>query len=406
MKIAHWAKFYPPEWGGMERVTRDLATGMAELGMRTIVIAFARDPALSGDGTVEGVRVVRAPLLANPANQPMSFRWVWGCIRHSWRSGAVIIHAPNLMALLPLAVLMLFRPFGIGPRRRLLVWHSDIVGKGWLGLLVRPAEELLARLSTVIVATSPPYAEASAVLRRHRRKVRIVPLGIDPPDLPPPELLPEMPPLPERLAQRIAGRPLILSIGRLVPYKGFDTLIRAVASLEAEAVCVIVGTGPERQALEELARRMGVADRVLFAGSCSGAELAALFRHARLYAMSSSMRSEAFGVVLLEAMSHGLPIVACDIAGSGVPWVARQGENALIVPPGDAAALDDALSALLGDKALSARLGAAGKRGFAASFTKAAMVRGYLEALAPVSGAQPAFCSSTVSNSSSLGGPA
>lgn len=381
MRVAHLAKYYPPEWGGMERVTHDLAQGMAEAGIASHVIAFTRDPGMAGEvRESDRIRITRCPLLANPANQPLSPGWVWQALKGALAADAVVVHGPNLLALPVMALLALLRLFGRGPASRVLLWHSDIVDKGMLGTVVRPFELVMAALSDRIIATSPPYAAASPVLRRFAGRVTIVPLGIDPLD---PATLHEVPD--DDLTRWIGARRLILSVGRLVPYKGFDVLIEAMAALRerADCCCVIVGTGPERPALDAQIAAAGVADAVRIVGPLPAERLQAFYRQAFVYCMSSRLRSEAFGVVLLEAMSHGLPLVVTQIAGSGVPWVAGVPDDALGAPVEDSAALARALATLLDDSALAHRLGAASARRFADQFTKARMVALTTTALAP-----------------------
>lgn len=378
MKIVHLAKYYPPEWGGMERVTHDLVTGMADAGIASDVIAFTRTPARAGTSHDGAARVTRCRLQGNPANQPLSLGWLCAAVKAGSDSDGVIVHAPNLLALPVMMVLALLRVIGRGPRDIILLWHSDIVDKGPLGAVMRPFELAMAALATRIVATSPPYAEASPVLRRFQHKVAIVPLGIDP--APPP---PASPALDPDLAQWIAGRPLVLSVGRLVPYKGFDILIEAMAQIAAgrACCCLIVGSGPLADPLQADIARLGLSGHVRIVGPLAAEQLDALYRSAAVYCMASRMRSEAFGVVLLEAMSHGLPIAATDIAGSGVPWVAGGPEVAVVVPPENSPALARALAGLLDDPARARQMGSAALARFQRQFTRAAMVAGTIQLL-------------------------
>ncbi len=371
MKIAHWAKFYPPEWGGMERVTHDLASGMAHEGLSVTAIAFTRDLDAPKNSVVDGVRVLRSRVRWSAGSQPLSIHWIIHCFWESMRSQAILIHAPNLLALLPLLMLCCLRLVGKGPRTRLLMWHSDIIDKGMAGKISRPLEHLLALLSTHIISTSLPYAEGSPVLRVHRRKVKVIPLGIEPPPT-------KGEVLPANLAGFISSRSLLLSTGRLVPYKGFATLIAAVAEVRQDVACIIVGTGPLEAELRAQVRALGQNTRILLAGRQSAEALDALYRHASMYIMSSNMKSEAFGVVLLEAMSHGLPIVASDIPGSGVPWVAQNGVNALTVPPGESTSLADAISTLLENPIQTRSLAQAGRRRFHAEFTCSRMIADFM----------------------------
>lgn len=377
MRIVHLAKYYPPEWGGMERVTFDLVNGMAAKGIRSHVVAFTRDASQAGGTYGEIVEITRCRMFANPANQPISLSWLWCSLSAGAKSDAVIVHAPNFLALLVLVGLRLLRLVGIGPRHRLLLWHSDIVEKGALGLIVRPLELAMAMLATRIIATSPPYAEASNVLRRFSARLEIIPLGIDPVEHTTSQFQ-----LDPDLARWIDGRPLVLAVGRLVPYKGFDILIDAAGRLtdRLDICCLIVGTGPEAHRLNNLIAASGLADSVRIVGPVNAAQLDALYRTAAVYCMSSRLRSEAFGVVLLEAMSYGVPIVATSIEGSGVPWVAGS-ETSLIVPVENADALACAIEEIVTDPELARRLGKAALGRYAARFKRAQMVESFVALL-------------------------
>jgi glycosyltransferase involved in cell wall biosynthesis len=374
MKIVHWAKYYPPEWGGMERVTVDLANGMAACDIATVVVAFSRDAGLPASEERDGVRVIRARQLAQPLNQPISPRWIWQCVAQSFRADAVIVHAPNLLAAIPAIMLLFCGLFGRGPKTRIVLWHSDVVDKGMLGKLLQPIEHLLAIFATCIVATSPPYAAGSSLLSRYPAKIRIIPIGIRSPE--PPSVQQIISP---EIGKLVTGRPIILSVGRLVGYKGYRDLVAAAALLKREYTLLIVGTGPDAGALARQISDLGLNDNVFLVGGCSQQDLDFLFRSASIFALASCKKSEAFGVVLLEAMSHGLPIVACDIPGSGVPWVARNLENALISPVNEPHSLAVNIDRLLSDADLMAEMGQRGFSMFAERFTLSNAVQAYVK---------------------------
>lgn len=251
----------------------------------------------------------------------------------------------------------------LGRRPRIIIhWHSDIVGKGFLGRLVRPFERSMLKRADAIICTSPPYAGHSGALASWRDKVRCVPIGL--PDPSPEGTVP----LPEPFRSFRAGKRLIFSAGRLVPYKGFRFLIEAMAHLPADVSLVIAGEGPLGEELRSLASDLGVQDRVLFAGRVSDLEMDALFRHADLFCLPSIERSEAFGVVLVEAMARGIPLVATRIPGSGVSWVNEQGVSGLNVEPGQGRALASACSEILSDAGLRSRLAAGARSRFLAQF--------------------------------------
>jgi rhamnosyl/mannosyltransferase len=220
---------------------------------------------------------------------------------------------------------------------------------------------VLDRASRIIVA-SPPMAETAEQLADHRDKCVVVPYGID---VAPFEMTPEMT---ARVAaiRADARRPLLLFVGRLVPYKGVDVLVRAM--VDTPAHLVIIGDGPLRAPLEQLAADLGVADRVRFAGTLPDPDVVGHYHACDTFVLPSVTRAEAFGMVQLEAMACGKPVISTDLP-SGVPWVNRHGESGLVVPPGNVERLREAIGTLLRDEPLRARLGAGARQRDARDFT-------------------------------------
>lgn len=364
MRIVHWAKYYPPEWGGTELITHDQANAGAAAGHDVAVVAFTRTKSSSETGN--GVSVHRAKVLADIDSQPLSLRWLMLAARQGRGADIVHIHTPNLLA----AVALLFVPSRV---RILLQWHTDVVEKGVLGWLARPLERYMVHRAQRILATSAVYAEASPVLRRFSSKTLAIPLGIADP-----ALAPASERLPAAIAEFLRGRPFALAVGRAVPYKGFEYLVRAAAELRSDMAIVIVGTGPLEAGLRALVDELGAGDRVLFAGRVSLEDLHALFAAASLYVMCSVKRSEAFGLVLLEAMGHGLPTVATAIPGSGVAWVAGEGQTGRIVPPRDPSALARALDELMADPDARASFAKRARERYERLFTRERMLEAVL----------------------------
>lgn len=186
--------------------------------------------------------------------------------------------------------------------------------------------------------------------------------------------------MPAALESQIGSRKLVLAVGRLVPYKGFDVLIRAAKQFVKDSVVVIVGSGPLEQELQHAIEQDGLEDRIVLAGRLSDTALHALFERATLYCLPSTYRAEAFGVVLLEAMTFGLPIVASDIPGSGVPWVNQHGVSGINVPIGDEKALAEACNQILGSEELRSRLSKGARQRFLAEFTEEVSVKRMMSA--------------------------
>ena len=370
LNIVHFGKYYLPETGGIESVTASLARGAASAGHRVTVVCFKKMEA-SDDEVIDGVRVVRAPIARSIASQPLGAKYIRHCLRESRDANVIHLHAPNMLGALCCLL--------AGKRPRLLVhWHSDVIDKGWLGKAFRPLESALLKRANCIVATSSVYAEASPTLNPFRQKVSVVPIGVPRAKAPAsPELAASV--IPPELRTRLAGKQLVLAVGRLVPYKGFGVLIAAAKHLRADATVVIVGTGPLRQSLQAEIDGGGLGHRVCLAGRLTDAALHALFAHASVYCLPSLHRAEAFGVVLLEAMSYGVPIVATQIPGSAVPWVNQHGVSGLNVPVGDPVALAQACNQILDSDHLHAQLSAGARRRCAEEFTEDRSVQRLLD---------------------------
>lgn len=359
--VVHLGKFYPPDKGGIESVTATLARGAAAAGMATTVLCF--EEIGRGDALDCGVVVRRLPAI-KLSSQPLSLAYFRQALKLARRADIVHVHLPNMVAALAVAIL------GAGPKV-VLHWHSDVVDKGLLARLLGPLERLMLRRADKVICTSKAYADASMALRSVGQKVEVVPIGV-------PDLSPICPAnqaglqtsLSDALQRHINGRPLVLAVGRLVPYKGFSVLVNAAQRLAADAAIVIVGGGPLDGALQRQIDSLGAGGRVVLAGRVDDATLSALLGLAAVFCMPSVERSEAFGVSLVEAMARGLPAVATRIPGSGVPWVNQHGESGLNVTPGDPVDLAAALDLLLGDAALRTRLGFGARARYQRLFTE------------------------------------
>ncbi len=356
-KIVHFGKYYIPDAGGIESVTSSLAQGAAKLGCDVTVICYQKNPHKLRE-YINGVSVIRARVLTSLASQPFGIRYILNCLSLAKSSNIVHLHAPNIVA----AFCALFVP----RRVRLLVhWHSDVVNKGILTWLVRPLEVALLRRADCIVATSPAYAATSNSLTRFQSKVIVVPVGVSDATYGSAKRL-----IFASLEEKINGRRIILSVGRLVPYKGFSVLIKSAKYLPADVVVVIVGGGELHQVLLDEVKVEGVQERVILAGHLSGADLCLLFQRASLYCLPSIHRAEAFGVVLLEAMSYGVPVVATEIPGSGVPWVNQHGTSGFNVQVGNPLAIARACNKILGSIELRGKLAKGARERYLSEFSE------------------------------------
>jgi glycosyltransferase involved in cell wall biosynthesis len=255
-------------------------------------------------------------------------------------------------------------------RPAVLTYISDVVRQRLLGAAYAPLMWRTLRSMRAIVANCPAYARTSPILSDPsiRDKVRVIPLGIEESSYPKDG--------DERIFERVglgADEPFFLFIGVLRYYKGVHFLIEAAKRLNARVV--IVGSGPEGDGLRKLAADAG-AKNVLFAGHVSDAEKVALLKRCRALVLPSHLRSEAYGMVLVEAAMFGRPQISCEI-GTGTSFVNSHEETGFVVPPQDPAALAAAMNALLADDALADRLGAAARLRYERLFSGPALGQAY-----------------------------
>jgi rhamnosyl/mannosyltransferase len=275
------------------------------------------------------------------------------------RRGAdvTVIHEPN-----PLALVCDFATARSGP---LVVWyHSEVLRPAWkYRLMYRPFLTRVLRRAARIVVSSPKLAEHARELQGYRAKCAVIPFGIELDRFQPSDAIGRRA---KAIRERHDGKPLALFVGRLVPYKGVSVLIDAMRGVEGTAI--VVGGGPLGETLRTQARDAGMTERVVFAGEVDDDELMALFHACDMFVLPSVTHAEAFGMVQLEAMACGKPVICTDLP-SGVPWVNQHLRTGLVVPPGNAAALRAAIVRLGTDDALRIRLGAAARERVEREFT-------------------------------------
>ncbi len=343
-RVVHVGKFYPPARGGMEKVLQVLAEAeRTEVDNHVLV---ANESRATVHEEVNGVGITRVGAwtrVGAVALCPTFPYWM-----NTLDADVMVVHEPNPIALVA--------HFISQPKARVVFWiHAEVVRPAWrYNLFYRPFLRRMLRLADRIVVASPQVAQFADELQPFQSKCVVIPYALDPDQH---ALTPAVAPRVKAIRSE-DPRPLVLFVGRLVPYKGVDILLRALPGVHARAV--IVGEGPLRAELEALARELGVADRVRFAGNAAAEELTALYNACDVFVLPSVTRAEAFGMVQLEAMSCRKPVICTDLP-SGVPWVNQHGVTGFVVPPGDSDALTAALNTLLGDAELRTRMGVHGR---------------------------------------------
>lgn len=339
LKILHAAKFYPPVRGGMETVVGDLCDGTAaDWDVRVVAANDAADTVVERCGLVEVARVATYGTVASVPICPSFPLQVW-----DRPADCVVLHEPNPIAGLSLLVRT--------PSTRLVVWHhSDLLRPWWAPHTYGRVQRALYRRAECVIVSSPNLAEHSTLVQQARRVV-VIPFGIAL------ERYRRTSESQRALVERVRTAwpgPRVLFVGRFVYYKGVDVLIDAMARVRG--TLLLIGDGPLEPELRRRVAAQGLQERVVFLGRVSENELPAYYQAADVFVLPSVAKTEAFGVVQVEAMAAGVPVVSTQLP-TGVPWVNQDGVTGLVVPPGDPAPLAEAIGRLLADEGLRKRLG-------------------------------------------------
>jgi len=362
--ILHVYKDYAPILGGIENHVRLLAEAQVAAGHDVSVLVTNPAGLYTTVATENGVRVIRAARLATVASTPLSPALALGL----WRQQPDIVHLHFPYPVGEVSQLLLRRG-----RRTVMSYHSDVVRQANILRLYRPLlRRVLGSIDAFIVAS--PQLRQSTYLAEFQSRVHMIPYG-----LPLERFTTEPQPgelaraQSEYIARQFApasngndtplpglppDSPLLLFVGRLRYYKGLDVLLRALPSVSARLL--VVGTGPMAESWQALADATGVAERVAWLGDVPDSDLPSLYHLADLLVLPASQPSEAFGLVQVEAMAAGLPVV-CTELGTGTSYVNQDGVTGLVVAPRDSDVMAAALNGLLADAERRERMGRAAR---------------------------------------------
>lgn len=360
MRVLQLSKFFPPIYGGIETVTWELAEGLHAEGVVVEVLCANQAPRTVRERASSGYGILRAGSWGQLLSTSMAPSMVAEMLRRRHAHDIIHVHMPDPMAAVAL--------WAARPAARIVVhWHSDVIRQRRALALYQPLQHWLLARADAVIATSEAYAGASAALAPFLGKVAVVPIGMS-----------DHRPLACSLRaadvrRRVRGRHLVFALGRMTYYKGFDVLIEAAKRLPDDCAVIIGGHGELLDDFRHRVARAGLGGKVHLPGHIPDDELASYFEACDVFCMPSTLRAEAYGVAMVEAMAVGRPVVASDITGSGVPWVNQHGRTGLNVPVGDAEALAQALGRLLSDEALRLALGQGARRRYEDEFSAARM---------------------------------
>lgn len=332
MKVLQLGKFYPIR-GGVEKVMWDLTQGLREKGVECDMLCAKLDEDPVEEEDKGKVMPVRA--LAKKAGTMIAPQMISRLRKICNGYDIIHIHHPD-----PMAALALWLSGYKG--HVILHWHSDILSQKALKFFYKPLQNWLIRRAERIIGTTPVYLRESPDLRGSSHKHIAVPIGIKPLKKVGKEEI-------ENIRKKYEGKKIILSVGRLIPYKGYEYLVEAARYLSDDFIILIGGDGPLKKQIQDQIAREGLENNVLLLGYLSKETLPLLFAASDVFVLSSVMKTEAFGIVQIEAMSAGKPVVATRIPESGVSWVNEDGVSGINVDPCDAKALAEAIESILQD---------------------------------------------------------
>jgi rhamnosyl/mannosyltransferase len=362
IKVLHFFKtYYPETMGGIEQVIFQIAEGGTKHGFESEVLYLSKRGA-ARDEQVGHHLTHRSKLDLHIASTGFSLSAFKDFAELAKKADIVHYHFPwPYMDLVHFATRI--------RKPAVVSYHSDIVKQKTLLKLYQPLMNRFLSSVDCIVASSPNYAESSPVLTRFKDKVRVVPYGLDRQTYPTPSA--------EKLDfwRARLGERFFLFVGALRYYKGLDYLLDAAKATQLPVV--ILGGGHLEMELKAQANQLGLSN-VHFLGGLPDEDKAALLTLCYAFVFPSHLRSESFGISLLEGAMYGKPMISCEI-GSGTTYINIAGETGLVVPPRDSVALAGAMNQLWNQPAVAASMGEAAARRFEEVFSSDSMAKSYAE---------------------------
>ncbi len=358
LKILFATKFYPPTKGGIERYSHILCTGLREQGVEVEVVAAAeqgQDPCVE---MVDGIKVYRLAAFAHVKRMPITLGLPRLLARLAQECDLVHFNFPNPWAE------MSYLAFS-GSKRSVVTYHSDIYRQQFFLKLYKPWIHAFLKRTAAIIATSPNYIESSPILSQYRDRCRSIVLPVDI------QAFAESPPTATAAIENEFG-PYVLFVGRMVYYKGLEHLIDAVGLL-SDVRLVIIGQGELESVYRAQVEKLRLGARVHFLGRVEDDRMKLFYSACKCFVLPSIYRSEAFGMVLGEAMACGAPVISTEL-GTGTSYINRDGETGYVVPPGDPSILAEKIALICADDDLRSRLGRAGRERVEQGFTRDQMI--------------------------------
>lgn len=362
IRVLQLGKFHPIK-GGVEKVMYAFMLGLGQRGIRCDMLCASEDDEVGETELTPNCTLYKTRTISKLSATTLSPQMISTLRRICHQYDIIHIHHPDPMATL---ALMLSGYKG----KVVLHWHSDILKQKVLLQLYRPLQKWLIGRADLILGTSPIYVAESSALRSVQHKVGYLPIGVR-----------------QRCAEdhlvamirnKYPGKKIVYSMGRLVEYKGYEYLIEAATLLPEDYVILIGGSGPLKGELQQAVRSYLLSHKVRILGYVPRELEAAYYGAADVFCLSSVLKTEAYAIVQVEAMSVGCPVVATNIPGSGVSWVNQHGVSGLNVSPRSSRELAEAIRQICENPELHERYSRGARLRYEKNFTLESMTDGLI----------------------------
>ena len=363
MKVLQLGKAYPPvNLGGVEVVIKLLAEGLNENNVLCDVLGVNSSYNFVVEEGKFGGKIFRTKLIKKMFSTLLSLQLISKLYELRNEYQIIHIHSPDPMAALAL--------FIVKPKCKIVLhWHSDILKQRILLVFYFPILKWLLKRSDLILATSPNYIEGSYLLRKFKKKVEVLAIGID-------NTIPNK--IDKSIKNKFEGKKIIFSLGRFSYYKGYEYLVKSMEFLSDDYILILAGDGSERKKIEKIITEKKLNNKINLVGKIDDYLKDQFFQICDVFVLSSILKTEAFAIVQVEALSYGKPIISTKIEGSGVDWVNNDGETGYIVPIKDPIAISNSIVKLLSNEDLS-KFKLNSKIRFNKKFTKKVMIDNLLK---------------------------
>lgn len=357
MRILQLGKAYPPvNLGGVEVTIQLITEGLHQRGIYCDVLGV-NDKFLSKREILKFGTIYRESLIIKAFSTLFSFKIIYRLFLLRSSYDIIHVHHPDPMSALALWI--------VRPNCKLVVhWHSDILKQKYLLKIYRPIQNWLLNRCNSIICTSNPYAENSEDLKYFSNKISIIPIGIDKSKLIVDQLKIN------KINQKFKNKKIVLAIGRMSYYKGYEYLVEASKYFNKDIKLIIIGEGELKNNIQEKVDKDNLSENIIFLGKVSDVIKNSYLQACDIFVLSSIFKTEAFGIVQLESMAFGKPIVSTMIPNSGVDWVNQNLISGLTVPIKDSKSIANAINLITQNPDLYIKLSIGAKNRFDSCFTQ------------------------------------